>query len=139
MQLKYVTLELSGAIASLDGMAGALRVLVIEDEFLTAMDLTLTLEELGFDVCGVAATEDEAVEAAMRQRPDLITADVRLRAGDGITAVARITASTPVPVVFISSSGAEIDRRVPSAVRVDKPFNTATVARAITAVTGQAG
>lgn len=120
-------------------MAGALRVLVIEDEFLTAMDLTLTLEELGFDVCAVAATEDEAVEAAMLQHPDLITADVKLRAGDGITAVTRITAAAPVPVVFISSSDAEIRRRAPTAVRVDKPFDSTTVARGIAAATGRAG
>ena len=60
------------------------RVLVIEDEYLTALDLTETLEELGFSVCGVARTEEEAVEAAAAQHPDLITADVRLLHGDGI-------------------------------------------------------
>lgn len=112
-------------------MIGKRRVLVIEDEYLTALDLTDTLEKLGFDVCAVAQTEDEAVEAAAIQRPDLITADVRLRHGDGISAVRRITAASPVPVVYVSSSDADLNERAPLAVRVGKPFDEALIARAI--------
>jgi two-component system, response regulator PdtaR len=107
------------------------RVLVIEDEYLTALDLTETLEELGFLVCGVARTEEEAVEAAAAQHPDLITADVRLLHGDGISAVNRITAASPVPVVYISSSDADLQERAPRAVRVGKPFDAVMISRAI--------
>ncbi|EDP63800.1 response regulator receiver and ANTAR domain protein [alpha proteobacterium BAL199] len=112
-------------------MVGKRRVLVIEDEYLTAMDLTETLEELGFDVCGIARTEDEAVEVAALEHPDLITADVRLLDGDGITAVRRITAASPVPVVYISSSDADLNERAPQAIRVGKPFNAAMISQAI--------
>lgn len=107
------------------------RVLVIEDEYLVAMELASTLEDLGYDVCAIVATEEEAVEAAATQRPDLITADVRLRAGDGIAAVARIVAAAPVPTVFITSSDAEVLRRAPAAVRIGKPFDAVTISRAI--------
>ena len=117
-------------------MTEARRVLVIEDEFLTAMELATVLEELGHAVCAIVDTEEEAVEAAARQRPDLITADVRLRSGDGIAAVGRITAVTPVPVVYVSSSDAELRRRAPSAVRIGKPFDAESVSWAIATVLG---
>ncbi|MEQ8815781.1 MAG: response regulator [Thalassobaculum sp.] len=117
-------------------MTEARRVLVIEDEFLTAMELATVLEELGHAVCAIVDTEEEAVEAAARQRPDLITADVRLRSGDGIAAVGRITAATPVPVVYVTSSDAELRRRAPSSVQVSKPFDAKSVSRAIAAVLG---
>lgn len=117
-------------------MTAPRRILVIEDEYLTATELALVLEDLGHAVCAIAETEDEAVEAAARQRPDLITADVRLRAGDGIDAVARITAARPVPVVYVTSSGPELLRRVPAAVRVIKPFDAEQVAQAIAIALG---
>ena len=117
-------------------MDGKLRVLVIEDEYLMALELSAALEELGFAVCAVASTEDEAVQAAASHRPDLITADVRLLRGDGISAVARITATAPVPVVFVSSSDADLMARAPWAVRVGKPFDLPAISRAIDTVLG---
>src|SRR5215468_6852686 len=67
-----------------------MHALIIEDEFLTALDLKGTLHELGFESVEIALCEEDAIEAARRRRPDFITADVRLKQGTGIEALRTI-------------------------------------------------
>ena len=92
-----------------DGEAAAAgrrpRVLIVEDELIIAWLLTEIVQGLGYEVCGNAAAEDEAVRLAASMRPDLILMDVSLRGdGDGIRATQAIRAAMPtVPVVFCSA------------------------------------
>ncbi|MBV9812781.1 MAG: response regulator [Acetobacteraceae bacterium] len=84
--------------------AAATDVLIIEDEAIIAMDLEEVVEGCGHRVIGVAATEQEAVAVAQRERPGLILADVNLGpGGDGINAVARILRTHHVPVIFVTA------------------------------------
>lgn len=111
-----------------------LHALVIEDDILTAMDLEATLRHLGFASFAFAATEDDAVAAACARVPDLISADIRLRAGDGASAVRRIAATraAAVPVIYVTASGIELER-VPAALVVTKPFTLASLRPALRA------
>jgi two-component system, response regulator PdtaR len=68
----------------------SLRVLIVEDDAIISMLLAELLAELGYDVCATAATEAEAVAAAIRDKPDLMIVDARLRGGSGVSAVAEI-------------------------------------------------
>jgi CheY-like chemotaxis protein len=80
-------------------------VLVVDDEALIALFLSDTLEELGYRVCGTAATADRAVELAKAYQPRLVLMDVRLKGqGDGVDAALRIHQARPVPVIFITGS-----------------------------------
>src|SRR6266852_6988436 len=54
------------------------RILVVEDDFLVATEIEIALSDAGFDVAGVAASADEAVELAQSQRPALVVMDVGL-------------------------------------------------------------
>ncbi len=56
------------ALAVIDG-EGAARVLIIEDEPLISMQLEGLVEDLGHEVCGMAATRDQAVALAEAQGP----------------------------------------------------------------------
>lgn len=87
------------------GPGRAARVLIVEDEQIIAWLLAELVEGLGYEVCGSAADEDEAVRLARETRPDLILMDVRLRAaGDGVRAAEAIRAFQPaVPVVFCTA------------------------------------
>src|ERR1700735_1465116 len=51
------------------------RVLVIEDDAIIGMFLGEMLADLGYEVCAIEATEDEAVAAADRCRPGLMIVD----------------------------------------------------------------
>jgi DNA-binding NarL/FixJ family response regulator len=96
----------------------------------------MALEEGGCTVCAEAATADDAVAAALRERPDVCLIDVRMP-GNGIRAVAEIAAGLPgTPIVMLTVSSEAEDlvnavtagaagyllkdmdpRRLPSAVR----------------------
>jgi DNA-binding NarL/FixJ family response regulator len=61
------------------------RVLLVEDDFVVAMDVEAALSEAGFTVVGVAASADEAVALAAAQKPSLVIMDIRLNGRrDGI-------------------------------------------------------
>lgn len=103
----------------------ATRVLIIEDEPVIAVDIAVTLTEMGHIVVGTAATKDEAVTAATLKRPGIILADIKLGDGSsGIDAVADILDAMNVPVVFVTAYPEELltgERREP-AYLVTKPF-----------------
>ncbi len=66
--------------------------LVIEDDYLAADYVAALAEIAGAKTSQIAQTEEAAVEAARRRRPDIILCDVRLEVGCGRTAVTRIEA-----------------------------------------------
>ena len=53
-------------------------VLVVEDDFLVAMQIEATLTEAGFALAGVAASGEEAIDLAGSIRPALALMDIRL-------------------------------------------------------------
>jgi diguanylate cyclase (GGDEF)-like protein len=80
------------------------RILIVEDEAVTALDLSGELRQMGCEVCGIADTYDSAVATARQERPDLILMDVRLRDGDdGVEAAMRICAEHETAIVFLSA------------------------------------
>jgi PAS domain S-box-containing protein len=83
-------------------MPGA-KVLVIEDESIVAHDLKDRLEIMGYQVVGIATTEEEAVEKAGSLRPGLALMDIRLGRGDGIEAAAALRRQYDIPSIFITA------------------------------------
>ena len=79
------------------------KILIVEDEAIVAMDLRLHLQALGYETSAMAATGEQALELALRFRPDLALMDVSLGEGmDGIEAAGYIQA-LGVPVVFLTA------------------------------------
>lgn len=114
----------------------ALSILVVEDDAMIGMLLGEMLEEMGYDVCAIAATEEDAVEAAARFRPGLMIVDEHLREGSGVSAVERIRRNGPVACVFISGEAKHLGR--PGVNVLQKPFLEEDLARAIQHVIGGA-
>ncbi len=84
-------------------MADKTRVLLVEDEVITASSLKMGLEELGFHVCPLATRGDRAIELATREKPDVILMDVNLP-GDlnGIEAAAKIQELVETKILFLT-------------------------------------
>lgn len=108
-----------------------MHALIIEDEPLIALLIEDQLRAIGYLSVDFAVTEADAVAAAGRRCPDLITSDVRLAAGCGIAAVEAICGERQVPVVFVTASAQEVRLRVADAVVVAKPFVAADLSRAL--------
>jgi len=96
------------------------------------------LRARGYTSFAFAVTEADAVAAAGAQRPDLITADMRLPQGCGMAAVEAICGARPIPVVFITATAWEVRERLRDAVIVAKPFGSAHLDAALAAATGAA-
>jgi len=90
----------------LDVLERPLRVQIVEDERIVALDLRSGLEQLGYDVVGIAANEPDAVRMAEVNRPDLVLMDIHLDQGsDGISAARQIRERLAVPVIFLTAYG----------------------------------
>jgi PAS domain S-box-containing protein len=80
------------------------KLMVVEDELIVREDLREKLTELGYDVCALAASGEEAVALAAAHRPELVLMDVRLAGGmDGIEAARRISRRHRLAVIFLSA------------------------------------
>ncbi|WP_294122521.1 response regulator [Sphingomonas sp.] len=113
-----------------------MHVLIIEDEPLIAMSIEDALRDCGCASFDFATSAVEATAAARRRCPDLITADVQLAPGCGIDAVGAICGGKAIPVIFITSTGAEIQLRRPGSIIVHKPFDDADIKDAFWLATG---
>jgi two-component system, response regulator PdtaR len=107
-----------------------MHALIIEDLPLIAEIIADILEALGFDSIATAAHEHEAVALALEKRPDLITADIRLASGNGISAVKEICKARPVPVVYVTGTAWEA-AALDDAVVVPKPFSPPQLVNAV--------
>jgi len=75
--------------------------LIIEDEYLIALDLERAMAELGYEVC-LAASESKARSLAMQDHPDIVLMDVCL-GREGIETGRWLRAVCGTSVVFITS------------------------------------
>lgn len=114
-----------------------MHALIIEDESLIAMAIEDALRGCGFASFDLVVSAEEAVAAAARKCPDLITADVELRPGCGITAVQSICSEQMIPVLFITGSPGEVRMRMPGHALIEKPFDPDHIREAIKVMMGQ--
>ncbi|WP_044560367.1 response regulator [Azospirillum sp. B4] len=83
---------------------GAVRLMIVEDDALVALGIRLTVEDLGYYVCGIAASEPEAVALAASSRPNLALMDIRLKGTvDGIDTARRLRNEFSLRSVFLSA------------------------------------
>jgi CheY-like chemotaxis protein len=81
-----------------------IRVVIVEDEVLVALDHAATIEQLGGEIVGMATSGPEAIRMSREQRPDLVLMDIRLSGEmDGIEAARQI--GEAVSVVFVTGHG----------------------------------
>lgn len=79
------------------------KILIIEDEFITASALKLLLGGMGFDIVGVEDSGEGAIKTAEQLKPDIVLMDIILN-GDmnGITAAKYIREQYNIPVIYLT-------------------------------------
>jgi signal transduction histidine kinase len=113
-----------------------MKILVVEDEQLVADDLRESLESLGYEVSGLAATGESAIAQAEQLCPHLVLMDIRLRGPmDGIVAATVIQERFQIPVIYLTANGDRNTLDRAKATRpfgyILKPFDDATLATTI--------
>lgn len=85
-------------------MITKVKILIVEDESIVAMDVKNRLTRLGYEVCGLASSGEEAIQKAIQSRPGLILMDIRLKGQmDGIIVAEQIRSWYDVPIVFLTA------------------------------------
>lgn len=96
------------------------RILVVEDERLVAQDLQRRLRRMGYTVCAIAASGQEAIAYAAQMHPDLVLMDIVLHGPmDGVEAAAQIRARGPLPIIYLT---AYVDGDTIQRAKVTEPF-----------------
>ena len=81
------------------------RVLVVEDNVLSAVDLEQKLKMTGYEVPWQVSSGEEAVQVASRDRPDVVLMDIVLSGDiDGIEAARIIHERFRIPVLFLTQT-----------------------------------
>ncbi|PRY84317.1 LytR/AlgR family response regulator transcription factor [Mongoliibacter ruber] len=81
-----------------------LKILIVEDELVIAEDLKEILEDLGYEVCGIAISSREALALIEEKSPDLALLDIQIKGGkDGIELAAEINEHYHLPFIMLTS------------------------------------
>ena len=110
------------------------RILIVEDEPLTAFDNEVMLADFGYEVVATLDSFDDAIALLDREDVDLILSDVRLSGKRSGLDLARAAKSRGIPVLF--STGHTIPEPAkPLAVGcLNKPYNERQLKNALDSV-----
>lgn len=107
-----------------------MKIIIVEDEIITATDLKRILEKKGFRVLAICKTYEEVLSVLESDTPDLFLIDIKLRLSDkdGIEIAEALNLNHSKPVVFLTSqTEASIFERAKGlkpAAYLFKPFRT---------------
>lgn len=109
--------------------------LVVEDEFIIALELQATLEEAGAVVIGPAYTLDVAMKLATHHDISVATLDLRL-ARDSVGPVAKILGERGIPFIFYTGQPVSDPVRMgwPGSPAVSKPASPSDLVSAVAEV-----
>jgi two-component system, response regulator PdtaR len=81
-----------------------ISILIVEDDFLAALEIESVLKEAGYQIAGIAAHADEAVRIAKSATPTLVIMDIRLAGNsDGVDAALDILRETGIRSIFATA------------------------------------
>lgn len=112
------------------------KILIVEDEAITAMHLGEQLSRLGYEVSASASSGEEAVRLAEKLNPNLVVMDVRLDGFmDGVEASRQIHERVGAPVVYLTAYP-DVFLRAPARMQkpgicIAKPFSAPALAGVI--------
>lgn len=81
-------------------MEKKLNILIAEDEYIVLMGLKEVLENLGYNVIAQATNGNQAVELALKHKPDLLIIDINMPILDGIEAIRKINREISIPSII---------------------------------------
>lgn len=114
----------------------ALRVMIVEDEFLLAMDMEAMLQDAGYEVVGTAACMHSAEKLAANGKADIAIMDVNLARGtNGVETARLLRQKFNIRSLFVSGNLDEKTRAVALQWEplgfVGKPFSPTEMLRAL--------
>lgn len=115
------------------------KILVVEDEMIIAADISMLLENLGYEITGILPRGEDALKSIAQTPPDLVLMDIALKGKlDGIETARFIYERYQIPVIFLTANADDATFERAKATRpyafISKPFQPADLQRAIVLV-----
>ena len=115
------------------------KIFIVENEFIIAEDLTMMVEQIGYQTVGYARSLSEATDRIASDLPDMVLLDVQLSGGmDGIELAQLLRQKYRIPFVFVTSFADATTRQAMEAAQpagyLPKPFNQQDVEVVLTKV-----
>lgn len=80
------------------------RIVLVDDHPMMRDGLSMRITaQVGWEVCGMAATEDEGFALIIRENPDVVLVDISLGTGNGIDLIKRVRSRNPT-IKFLAIS-----------------------------------
>jgi CheY-like chemotaxis protein len=117
------------------------KVLIVEDEAITAKCLRMDLEESGIETLAPVARGEDAIRVALAENPSLILMDIRLAGEmDGIKTAQEIRERQDIPIVFmtgfLTASVKEHASKADPAGFIEKPVDIDRIIRLYRTIVG---
>jgi DNA-binding NarL/FixJ family response regulator len=114
------------------------KVLIVEDEYLVALELEDIVTEAGYDVIGIMPDRESVLR--LEHAPQVALVDLNLRDGPSGPSIAQLLAERyGTVIVYVTANPAQIGAPAPTAIGiVQKPFSHHAIVAAIAcAVSGK--
>ncbi len=80
------------------------KILIVEDEAIVALEIQIRLRAMGYNVCGISATGEKAIQMVESMRPNFVLMDIKLKGEmNGIEAAEIIKKRFSIPSIFITA------------------------------------
>ena len=95
-----------------------MRILIVEDELIIAIDVEASLSEEGHQVVGIARESETALGLGQRLRPDLALVDVHLVDGETGPEIAAHLTAMGIPVLSMTANASMLPHGMAGALGV---------------------
>jgi DNA-binding LytR/AlgR family response regulator len=96
------------------------KILIVEDDMITAADISMQLDQLGYEVSGITPRGEDALKSIEATRPDLILMDVNLKGNlDGVETARRIAETHDIPLIILTANA---DSTTFASAKATKPY-----------------
>ena len=111
-------------------------VLIVEDEMIIAANISLQLNNLGYQVTGIVPRAEEVLPHIKQQIPDILLMDINLKGEmDGIELANLILTEFKIPIIYLTANADEVHFNRAKATNpyafISKPFKKIDLQRAI--------
>ena len=101
-------------------MRTCIKILIVEDEQIVALDLKRRLTKLGYEVTGIAADGDTALALIKKSMPNIVLMDIHIQGKtDGVEVAAEIQKIIYIPVIYLTAYSEE---KTLARARTTKPY-----------------
>jgi two-component system, response regulator PdtaR len=96
------------------------RIIIVEDEYVVAVDIQKALESLEYEVPAIVATGKGAIDKVEEIKPDLVLMDIVLKGQmNGIETAEQIKSRFDIPVIYLTAYTSE---EIVEKAKVTEPF-----------------